>query len=77
MKICIELDEEMEEQWTHTKSHLEFAFMHAHGCPVNLPDYIVFKGLLVCFEDQVIDFSSQFTTEEIEAICKQYGRVEL
>ena len=26
MKICIELDEEMKEQWTQTKSHLELAF---------------------------------------------------
>jgi hypothetical protein len=71
MKICIELDEEMKEQWTRIKSHLEYAFKHAHGMPVSLPDYIVFKGLLACFENEVLDFPSQFTTEEVEVICKE------
>lgn len=71
MKICIELDEEMKSRWTHIKSHLEYAFKHAHGMPVSLPDYIVFKGLLACFENEVIDFRSQFTTEEVEVTRKQ------
>jgi hypothetical protein len=39
--------------------------------PVSLPDYTVFKGLLICFENEVIDFPSQFTTEDIETISKQ------
>lgn len=73
MKICIELDEEMQELWTHIKSHVEYAFMHAHskGMPVSLPDYIIFKGLLVCFGNEVIDFPSELTTEEVEAILSK------
>jgi hypothetical protein len=37
----------------------------------------VFKGLLLCFENEVIDFPSQFTTEEVDTQAKAVTIKEL
>jgi hypothetical protein len=73
MKICIELNEEMKTRWEQIKRCLEFEFEHAHGIS-GLPDDIVFLGLLVCFENEAIDFPSEFSTEEAETIAKRIQR---
>jgi len=71
MKICIELNEEMESLWTRIKSSLNFRFTHTYKMPVSLPDDVVFWGLLFGFENECIDFADQFTTEEVRAMIQK------
>jgi hypothetical protein len=73
VKLCIELDEEMQEQWQRIKSHLESAFRYAYKISVTLPDYIVFEGLLDGFENELcsMSFPHRFTIKEVKGMKKQ------
>jgi len=74
MKLCIELDEEINNEWEAAKETLEGIFEWGYKKPASLTDSEVLKGLLFCFEtaigeaaDQV--FISQLSDEEVETIC--------
>jgi hypothetical protein len=70
MKICIELDNEMEARWGSIKSALECAFHYERGLSVTLPDDVMLKGLLHGFENDCCSWSFpyQFTEEELKAM---------
>lgn len=46
MKICVELDEEMEKQWNSAKESLEEEFNRQNGATVSFTDSEVFGGIL-------------------------------
>jgi hypothetical protein len=46
MKICIELDEEMQEQWNTAKESLEGEFNRQNDTHVSFTDSEVFGGIL-------------------------------
>jgi hypothetical protein len=46
MKICIELDEEMEKQWNSAKESLEEEFHRQNDASVSFTDSEVFGGIL-------------------------------
>ncbi|MGD0716793.1 MAG: hypothetical protein ABR979_01830 [Halobacteriota archaeon] len=73
MKICIELDEKMEEMWETVKRNFEFAFRRTHEVSVTLPDYIVFEGLLEGFENEMVTmfFPAKFTDEQVQIMSKR------
>ena len=72
MKICIELDEEMKDEWLGIKGHLETAIKYKTGVSVTLPDYIVFEGLLDGFENELcsMGFPYRFTAKELKVMKK-------
>ena len=53
MKICIELDEWMGEEWENAKRTLEASIKSTYGVEILLPDEDVFVGLLYCFDEEV------------------------
>jgi len=68
MKICIELDEEMEEMWDDVKTELEHQLKYIHGIFITLPDDLVFLGLLGGFEyDIKYWLPGRLTKTELEA----------
>lgn len=76
MKICIELDEEMQELWKQTKEHLKFIFEYVYGKGIAVTDGMVFQCLLHCYEEGKdeafqIFWADSFGEEEIESISQR------
>jgi len=76
MKLVIELDEQMENEWEVAKESLEHTFKWAHKHLGSLTDSEVLRGLLFCFEitlgesaDQI--FVSQFSDEDVAQMQKR------
>jgi hypothetical protein len=55
VKLCIELDKELEIKWNRMKTELEGAFKYVHGVSVSLTDIELVKGLLCCFDLSIGD----------------------
>ena len=49
VKLCIELDEYMEEQWEYTRGRLEDIFRFLRK-PTHVTDDLLIQCLLYCFE---------------------------
>jgi len=76
VKLCIELDEELESNWNRMKAELEGAFEYIHGKTVNLTNVELIKGLLYCFDLSIgeaadINFARLFDEEEIEEMHRR------
>jgi hypothetical protein len=66
MKICIELDEEMQERWDDAKDNLKNTIGKFRGIPIPLTNSDVLKGILR--EWSPIFYMCMFSSEEIEAM---------
>jgi len=66
MKICIELDEEMQERWDDAKDNLKNTIRKFHGDTIALTNSDVLKGILR--EWGPIYYMSMFSSKEIEDI---------
>jgi len=66
MKICIELDEEMQERWDDAKDNLKNMIRKFHGDTIALTNSDVLKGILR--EWGPIYYMSMFSSKEIEDI---------
>jgi len=51
VKLCIELDEEMQKKWAQTKKDLEFHFeyVYKHKQPIRVTDSIMLQCLFYCY----------------------------
>jgi hypothetical protein len=50
-KLCIELDEKMQEQWAYAKKDLEIVFKEVYGKFIPITNHIMFQCLLHCYEE--------------------------
>jgi len=76
VKLCIELDKELESNWNDMKAELEGAFEYVHGVSVSLTNTELIKGLLYCFDLSIgeaanIFFARLFDKEEIEGMHRR------
>lgn len=73
MKICIELDKEMKEQWESVKGTLEEGFEYVYGIKVALSEREIFEGLLFGFLNECgkHHFPFQFNDDEIDSMVKR------
>jgi hypothetical protein len=76
VKLCIELDEKMQEQWAYTKEDLELVFEQVYGKFISVTNDIMFQCLLYCYvkgstEPFPINFAESFSDEEIELMSRQ------
>jgi hypothetical protein len=79
MKICIELDEEINNEWEAAKEELEGVFERFYKQPASLTDFEVLKGLLFCFETAIGESADQIfihrlSDKEVERICDRATR---
>lgn len=49
MKLCIELDEEMQKDWESVEEDLESIFRQFKGICTPVKDTTAFQGLLYCY----------------------------
>lgn len=73
VKLCIELDKEMEKQWKQTKEDLEDLFKYAHGKTISLSNNTLFRCLLYCYdrgwsESIPLGFIDSFSKKEVEVM---------
>lgn len=73
MKLCIELDKEMEERWKSVREELEHQLKYVYRMSVILPDNLVSLGLLDGFANELVEmqFPGRFTKTELEAMKKE------
>ena len=73
MKICVELDEEMKEEWESVKDILEEGFEYVYRIKVSLSNREIFAGLLFGFMNECgkHNFPFQFDDDEIDTMVKR------
>jgi hypothetical protein len=76
MKICIELDKEMQEKWEQTKHDVESTLKYIYGKPIPITENMVFRCMLYCYEEGSneafpIDFVGSLSIEEVEALAER------
>ena len=77
VKLCIELDEEMEEQWDDIRDCIERKFKYYEKASVQFTDSEIFKALLDAWESEDpsplkgLMFVWSLSEEEIEAMKKR------
>jgi hypothetical protein len=54
MKLCIELNKEMEEMWNDVREELEHELQYVYRVSVTLPDNLVLLGLLDGFANELV-----------------------
>jgi len=80
VKLCIELDEEMEEQWKQTKEDLEDLFEYAHRKTISISNSMLFRCLLYCYEHSwsesiPLGFADSFSKEEVETMPERKSQI--
>jgi hypothetical protein len=76
MKICVELDKEMEERWEYAKEALEKAFVDHHSISVSLTDSEILAGLLLGWDfaetaRTPFFYTASFGDDDVQALANR------
>lgn len=71
VKLCIELDTEMQKQWRYTKEDLEQIFKRLYEKSVNVTNNVILRCLLYCYIEgdgdiSPLNFAYSSSNEEVE-----------
>jgi hypothetical protein len=73
VKLCIELDKEMEEKWKNATKRLEGVFKFLFRKHICITDDLLFQCLLYCFEkgeEFPFFFADSYSQEEIQSMSQ-------